>query len=72
MPNGEVVVRGCIQSWRAAWNKPIAIIILNEMDIGMVRTYQQHMTWQMAYSLGMNFAWVLEFVELTIGDKQDS
>jgi hypothetical protein len=29
------------------------------------------MTWQMAYSLGMNFAWVLEFVELTIGDKQD-
>jgi len=47
------------------------VIILNEMDIGMVRTDQQHTARLMAYFLEMNYAWGLEFVELTLGDKED-
>ena len=51
--------------------KQAHVIILNEMDIGMARSDQQHTTRQMAYFLGMNYAWGLEFVELTLGNKQD-
>uniref|UniRef100_A0A7S2M1N7 Endonuclease/exonuclease/phosphatase domain-containing protein n=1 Tax=Skeletonema marinoi TaxID=267567 RepID=A0A7S2M1N7_9STRA len=47
------------------------VIILNEMDIGMARSDQQHTTRLMAYFLGMNYAWGLEFVELTLGDQGD-
>ena len=47
------------------------VIILNEMDIGMARSDQQHTTRLLAYYLGMNYAWGLEFVELTLGDKSD-
>lgn len=47
------------------------VIILNEMDIGMARSDQQHTTRQMAHYLGMNYAWGLEFVELTLGDSGD-
>jgi hypothetical protein len=43
------------------------IIILNEMDIGMARSGQQHTTQHLARALGMNYAWGLEFVELTAG-----
>jgi hypothetical protein len=51
--------------------KAADIIILNEMDIGMARSDQQHTTRLMAHYLGMNYAWGLEFVELTLGDKGD-
>jgi hypothetical protein len=47
------------------------VIILNEMDIGMARSDQQHTTRLMSYFLGMNYAWGLEFVELTLGDLGD-
>lgn len=47
------------------------VIILNEMDVGMARSDQQHTARLMAYHLGMNYAWGLEFVELTLGDSQD-
>ena len=47
------------------------VIILNEMDIGMARTDQQHTTKLMAQMLNMNYAWGLEFVELTNGDKEE-
>jgi hypothetical protein len=47
------------------------VIILNEMDIGMARTDQQHTTRLMAHLLHMNYAWGLEFVELTNGDKEE-
>jgi len=47
------------------------VIILNEMDIGMARSDQQHTVRQMAYFLGMNYAWGLEFLELTRGDESD-
>lgn len=41
------------------------VVILNEeMDIGMARTDNQHMTRLMAQRLGMNYAWGLEFVQL--------
>ena len=35
------------------------IIILNEMDIGLARSGQQHTTRNLAYTLGMNYAWGL-------------
>ena len=41
------------------------------MDIGMARSDQQHTTRLMAYYLGMNYAWGLGFVELTLGDRGD-
>eukprot|EP00563_Minutocellus_polymorphus_P007906 CAMPEP_0181025202 /NCGR_PEP_ID=MMETSP1070-20121207/2978_1 /TAXON_ID=265543 /ORGANISM="Minutocellus polymorphus, Strain NH13" /LENGTH=496 /DNA_ID=CAMNT_0023102307 /DNA_START=1236 /DNA_END=2727 /DNA_ORIENTATION=+ len=47
------------------------IIIMNEMDIGMARSDQQHTARLLAYYLGMNYAWGLEFLELTLGDKGD-
>ena len=47
------------------------VIILNEMDIGMARSDNQHTTRLLAYHLGMNYAWGLEFIELTPGDKND-
>mmetsp|Transcript_20341 Transcript_20341/g.32021 ORF Transcript_20341/g.32021 Transcript_20341/m.32021 type:complete len:671 (+) Transcript_20341:283-2295(+) len=51
--------------------KDADVIILNEMDIGMARSDQQHTARLMAYHLGMNYAWGLEFVELTLGDEGD-
>jgi hypothetical protein len=47
------------------------VIILNEMDIGTARTDQQHTTKLMAQMLNTNYAWGLEFVELTNGDKEE-
>jgi hypothetical protein len=47
------------------------VIILNEMDIGMARSDQQHTTRLLAYALGMNYAWGLEFLELTRGDAEE-
>jgi hypothetical protein len=51
--------------------KDADIIILNEMDIGMARSDNQHTTRLMAHHLGMNYAWGLEFVELTPGNEDD-
>ena len=51
--------------------KEADVIILNEMDIGMARSDQQHTTRLMAHHLGMNYAWGLEFVELTLGDQDE-
>lgn len=47
------------------------VIILNEMDIGMARSDNQHTTRLMAHHLGMNYAWGLEFIELTPGTEED-
>ena len=59
--------------WKEAADvmKDYDVIILNEMDIGMARSDQQHTTRLMAQYLGMNYAWGLEFVELTVGDSND-
>ncbi len=47
------------------------IIILNEMDIGMARSDQQHTTRLLAKKLRMNYVWGLEFIELTRGTKDE-
>ena len=47
--------------------KQLDIVILNEMDIGMARSNQQHTARLFAQKLNMNYAWGLEFVELTRG-----
>lgn len=49
--------------------KDADIILLNEMDIGMARSENLHTTRMLAYALNMNYAWGLEFVELTRGTK---
>jgi hypothetical protein len=47
------------------------LIILNEMDIGMVRSGNIHTARKLAFRLGMNYAWGLEFVELTNGNREE-
>jgi hypothetical protein len=47
------------------------IIILNAMDIGMARSGNVHTTRKLAFRLGMNYAWGLEFVELTTGNWEE-
>ena len=44
---------------------------MNEMDIGMARSFNVHTAKRLAHELGMNFAWGLEFVELTRGTKEE-
>lgn len=44
------------------------LIILNDMDIGMARSGNVHTARKLAFRLGMNYAWGLEFVELTNGN----
>jgi hypothetical protein len=47
------------------------VIILNQMDIGMARSNNIHTARKLAFSLQMNYAWGLEFVELTNGNYED-
>lgn len=47
------------------------VMVLYEIDIGMARSGQQHTTRLLAHALGMNYAWGLEFVELTRGNKKE-
>lgn len=47
------------------------LIIMSEMDIGMARSGNIHTTRKLAYRLKMNYAWGLEFVELTNGNKEE-
>eukprot|EP00624_Nannochloropsis_granulata_P002456 evm.model.NODE_22258_length_46295_cov_59.100636.5 len=47
------------------------IVILNEMDVGMARSDQQHTASLLASALGMNYAWGMEFTELTRGTKTE-
>lgn len=47
------------------------VIILNEMDIGMARSRNEHTTRMLAHALQMNYAFGVEFVELTNGDRDE-
>jgi hypothetical protein len=47
------------------------VVLLNEMDLGMARSDQQHTTRLLAFHLGMNYAFGLEFVELTLGTEAE-
>ena len=48
-----------------------SIIILNEMDWGMARSRNVHTIRAMAESLQMNYAYGVEFMELTNGNKKE-
>ena len=63
--------RNWLQAVKVLQELDADIIILNEMDIGMARSGQQHTTRLLAHALGMNYAWGLEFVELTRGNQQE-
>lgn len=47
------------------------IVILNEMDWGMVRSGNTHTTQQLADATGMNYAYGVEFLELTNGNAKE-
>ena len=44
------------------------IILLGEMDLGMARSYNEHTTKELAAALSMNYAYGVEFLELTKGE----
>jgi endonuclease/exonuclease/phosphatase family metal-dependent hydrolase len=46
-------------------------VLLGEMDLGMARSANQHTTREMAAALGMNYAYGVEFVELTGGEMEE-
>lgn len=52
-------------------SSPPAIIFLGEMDLGMARSYNLHTTKEMAERLEMNYAYGVEFLELTKGDSRE-
>ena len=52
-------------------NEKPDIIILNEMDIGMARSGNVHTARKLAHHLKMNYAWGLEFIELTNGNHEE-
>lgn len=47
------------------------IILLGEMDLGMARSYNEHTTKEMAAALHMNYAYGVEFLELTKGETEE-
>jgi endonuclease/exonuclease/phosphatase family metal-dependent hydrolase len=47
------------------------IIFLGEMDLGMARSSNQHTTREMAAALKMNYAYGVEFLELTGGEAEE-
>ena len=49
----------------------VDIWLLNEFDLGMARSEQQHTVRLLAYALGLNYAWSTEFIELTNGNRNE-
>lgn len=47
------------------------VLILNEMDIGMARSQNTHTACLLAHALEMNYAWGLEFMELSRGNQAE-
>ena len=47
------------------------VVLLNELDVGMARSGNQHTLRLLAHALRMNYAWGLEFVELTRGTREE-
>jgi endonuclease/exonuclease/phosphatase family metal-dependent hydrolase len=47
------------------------IVLLGEMDLGMARSGNAHTTREMAAALGMNYAYGVEFLELTGGELEE-
>lgn len=51
--------------------KDAGVVLLGEMDLGMARSGNVHTTRNMADVLGMNYAYAIEFIELTGGEKEE-
>jgi endonuclease/exonuclease/phosphatase family metal-dependent hydrolase len=51
--------------------KEVDVWLLNEFDLGMARSGQHHTVRLLAYALGLNYAWGVEFVELSNGNKEE-
>ncbi|MDR0389219.1 MAG: hypothetical protein LBH73_04055 [Spirochaetaceae bacterium] len=49
--------------------KNAGVIFANELDWGMARTGNLHITRELAQSLGMNYAYGVEFLSLSAGEK---
>ncbi len=47
------------------------ILFLGEMDLGMARSHNEHTTRELAMALGMNYAYGVEFLELSGGEAQE-
>jgi len=45
--------------------------LLNELDLGMSRSLNLHTSRLLAHTLNMNYAWGIEFIELTAGNKEE-
>ncbi len=53
----------------AATSAPV--VLLSEVDDGMVRTGQRHVTAELAATLGMEYAYGVEFLELDLGSETE-
>ncbi|MEL6385181.1 MAG: endonuclease/exonuclease/phosphatase family protein [Cyanobacteria bacterium J06626_18] len=51
--------------------KQVDIWLLSEMDNGMVRAQNEHTTRELALALGMNYAYGVEFLQLSIGTPRE-
>lgn len=49
----------------------VDILCLSEMDDGMVRANNEHTTRELALALGMNYAYGVEFLQLSIGTPEE-
>lgn len=47
------------------------VILLSEMDLGMARSGNEHTVREMAAALEMNYAFAVEFLELSKGEKEE-
>lgn len=45
----------------------VDVLCLSEMDDGMVRAHNEHTTRELALALGMNYAYTVEFLQLSLG-----
>lgn len=50
---------------------PADVYLLNEMDAGMARTENAHTARRLAETLGLNYFFAVEFLELTKGEPQE-
>ncbi len=51
--------------------KQVDIWLLSEMDNGMVRAQDEHTTRELALALGMNYAYGVEFLQLSLGTPHE-
>ncbi|MFH1740698.1 MAG: endonuclease/exonuclease/phosphatase family protein [bacterium] len=47
------------------------VVFLGEMDMGMARSWNKHTTREMAAELQMNYAYAIEYLELSGGEEQE-